>query len=242
MAEPLLSRRLEAIISMVTKDLILADIGTDHAFVPICLILRGITPFAYAMDINEGPLKRAEENIALYGLSDRIRTILSDGLAALKPKMAGSILIAGMGGDLISSILAAAPDVIRDAAELILSPHTEAYKVRIFLRTNGFMIDREDMVEEEGKYYPVIHAVYTGHNKGSEEVKSVCPDPADVYGPFLLKTKHPVLAAYLRKEEEVKTRILKQIEENSPGQHPERIRQLKDDLRLNRCAGNMMEG
>ena len=100
-----MSKRLAAIGALVTEGGILADIGTDHALLPIRLVLDGKVPRAIAMDVNEGPLARAGEAIRRAGLADRIQTRLSDGFAALKEGEADSAVIAGMGGDLVIRIL-----------------------------------------------------------------------------------------------------------------------------------------
>ena len=100
-----LSKRLQAVAGLVTAGSRLADIGTDHAYIPIYLARSGKIPEAVAMDVNRGPLERAEENIRAYELEDRIKTRLSDGFSALEQGEADSAVIAGMGGGLMSRIL-----------------------------------------------------------------------------------------------------------------------------------------
>ena len=140
--------------SMVTTGGILADIGTDHAYVPIALVQRQKIKGAIAMDINEGPLARAQEHIRAARLEEYIQTRLSDGAEALLPNEADSILIAGMGGELILHILTEGESVCSTAKELILQPQSEIHKVREYLRQHQYKIEDEDMVCEEGKYYP----------------------------------------------------------------------------------------
>lgn len=119
--------------SMVTTGGILADIGTDHAYVPIALVQRQKIKGAIAMDINEGPLARAQEHIRAARLEEYIQTRLSDGAEALLPNEADSILIAGMGGELILHILTEGESVCSTAKELILQPQSEIHKVREYL-------------------------------------------------------------------------------------------------------------
>ena len=119
---------------MVTTGGILADIGTDHAYVPIALVQRQKIKGAIAMDINEGPLARAQEHIRAARLEEYIQTRLSDGAEALLPNEADSILIAGMGGELILHILTEGESVCSTAKELILQPQSEIHKVREYLR------------------------------------------------------------------------------------------------------------
>lgn len=121
---------MKAVASMVTTGGILADIGTDHAYVPIALVQRQKIKGAIAMDINEGPLARAQEHIRAARLEEYIQTRLSDGAEALLPNEADSILIAGMGGELILHILTEGESVCSTAKELILQPQSEIHKVQ----------------------------------------------------------------------------------------------------------------
>lgn len=166
-----LSQRMEAVAAMVCPGNILADVGTDHGYIPIALVRREQIPSAIAMDLREGPLERAKEHIASAGLKDRITTRLSDGVAALSPGEADTIVIAGMGGRLIVRILQQGEQVCKAAAELILQPQSEAASVRRFLRENGYRITQEDMVLEEGKFYPIIRAEHAAES-GSRRKRS----------------------------------------------------------------------
>ena len=179
---------------MVTRGYRLADIGTDHGFVPIWLVRNGVIPSAIAMDVNRGPLERAKEHIAQAGLEGYIRTRLSDGLAGLRKGEADSILIAGMGGALTQRILEKDPPQSLGAAELILQPQSEISKVREYLCTSGWKIDAEDMVLEDGKYYPMMHCI-----RGE---MTLTPEEAE-FGPCLIASGHPILRKYLAFREKV---------------------------------------
>ena len=146
-----LSKRLQAVAALVTAGYITADIGTDHAYIPIYLVEHGLIPSAFAMDINEGPLSRAREHVEENGLSDRIELRLSDGLCALQPGEAETAVLAGMGGGLMIRILKNSPDVTAGMKEFILQPQSEIARVRAFLLEEGFLFIREDMVLEDGK-------------------------------------------------------------------------------------------
>ncbi len=113
-------------------------------------------PSAFAMDINEGPLSRAREHVEENGLSDRIELRLSDGLCALQPGEAETAVLAGMGGGLMIRILKNSPDVTAGMKEFILQPQSEIARVRAFLLEEGFLFIREDMVFEDGKFYPMM--------------------------------------------------------------------------------------
>ena len=148
--------------ALVTQGYTLADVGTDHGYIPIYLLQQKKIPAAIAMDINEGPLERAKKHIALYGLQAYIQTRLSDGVAALKPGEVEAVLIAGMGGGLVMHILKDGEKVCQSAKELILQPQSEIEHVREFLREKGYTILAEDMVYEDGKFYPMMKVQYQG--------------------------------------------------------------------------------
>ncbi len=202
-----ISKRLEAVAGMVTPGCIIADIGTDHAYIPIYLVSGGTAPRAIAMDVNRGPLEKAVIHIRQYGLSDRIETRLSDGLTAMQPGEAKSIVIAGMGGPLVIRILTEGAKCAEAAEELILQPQSEIRLVRAYLEENGYRIVQEDIVCEEGKFYPMMKAVHAEKH---------APDRMSAaqlrYGPLLLAARHPVLKDYLNREKELNERILAALE------------------------------
>lgn len=206
-----LSDRMSAVAAMVTAGGVLADVGTDHGYVPIALVERGIVPRAIAMDLREGPLAQAKKNIAMCGLANKIETRLSDGVEALAPGEADSIVIAGMGGELVVHILSNGRDVCRSVKELILQPQSELDKVRKYLRENEYDIQREDMICEDGKYYPMMKVVPgEGENERLEhqQVISELGIPVcDRYGGDLLWRRNPILLEFLYKEQELLERI-----------------------------------
>ena len=206
-----LSKRLQYVADFITPGLVLADIGTDHGFIPIYMVLADKTPKAFAMDINEGPLERATEHIEEKGLGDKIETRLSDGLQKLNGNEAEAVLIAGMGGSLVIKILDEGKHALEGVKELVLSPHTEADLVREYLKTTDFVIEKEGMVIDAGKYYVVIKArrreeneqglLYVNENEAPEGVeeklyKTLCTK----YGRLLLEEKNPILKELLTKE------------------------------------------
>ena len=193
-----LSNRLSALASLVSKGHRLADIGTDHGYIPIYLCQTGIIPSAIAMDIGKGPLQQATAHIKQQGLSSRIRTRLSDGLTALQPGEADTILIAGMGGGLVMKILSQGTHALTGSEELILQPQSEIAQVRAYLRTHGFRILEEEMILEDGKYYPMMKVVQETASGQREETVQVQVE--DAFGPVLLQKKHPVLKEWLQRE------------------------------------------
>ena len=154
-----LSKRLSAVAAAVTPGNRAADIGCDHGYVPIFLVSGGISPSAIAADVREGPLKRAEEHIREAGLESEIETRLSDGLAAIKPGEADTLILSGIGGMLLIRILRDGAACVRASKELVLSPQSDLESVRRFLKQSGCRIGYERVLEEEGKYYHIFHAV-----------------------------------------------------------------------------------
>lgn len=214
----ILSKRMQMVANMVTNGNVVADIGCDHGFVSIYLIEHDICPRVIAMDVNEGPLLRAKDHIAKRGLDSYIDIRLSDGIERLEEKEADSIVIAGMGGRLVMKILSDNMDKVRLLKEIILQPQSELHLVRRFLREQGFVIQKEDMVEEAGKYYPSMKVAYKGVDADSLlDVQNGSPflEIEEWYGPMLLKEKHPVLHRYLLKEKSIFEQILKEIRENA---------------------------
>lgn len=229
-----LSKRLQTVANAVTPGSRVADVGTDHGYVPIYLVERGLCPGAIAMDVNEGPLARAEENIRAEGLSDRIQTRKSDGLAALAPEETDAVVIAGMGGALMCRILQDATAFLEAGRELILQPQSEWFKVRRLLSASGYRIIQEWFLEEEGKYYVVIKAgpapETDRESRAGDAGDCFTDDFTCRYGAFLLDRRDPVLIAYLKKEAQKKRQILHNLSETDDKQR-QRRRQLAKELR-----------
>lgn len=200
-----LSKRMSAVAQMVPAGHITADVGCDHGFVSIYLIEHGICPHVYAADVRSGPLARAKQHIEESGLAAYITPVLSDGLKAVpvgkttdyreaeekngltaRQNAAGSadaaegadvMIAAGMGGKLTIRILSDVPEKTKQLSYLILEPQSEVWLVRRWLFENGFVIVDEDMVWEEGKFYPVIRAKNSRCEKAVDEKQDcVVPD------------------------------------------------------------------
>ena len=232
-----LSKRMRAVASMVTPGNVLADIGTDHGYVPISLVQRKKIKKAIAMDVNNGPLQRAKEHIAEYQLEEYIETRLSDGVQKLGVGEADSILIAGMGGELVMHIISDGMEVCRNAKELILQPQSELGKVRKFLRENNFEIIDEDMIIEEGKYYPMMKVVPVEEIALWEVLPEEVIPACDMYGPFLLKNGNPSLRKYLVKQHKQLTKILKELEKQPESESiKNRKQEVLKEISLNESA------
>lgn len=158
-----LKSRLNMAAQMVRKGSRIADIGTDHAYLPAALILDGTVPCAIAADLRKGPLENAEATVKHYGIAEKVQLRLSDGLKCVSRNEVDDIVIAGMGGILISEILEAAPWVKDENIQLILQPQTHDEVLRRWLWENGFEITIEDSCFEDGKTYICMAVRYTGN-------------------------------------------------------------------------------
>ena len=219
-----LSKRLQAVADLIGDNLVVADIGTDHGYIPIYLIESGKCQKAFAMDVNEGPLLRAKNHIQTHGLTECITTRLSDGVKALSVGECDCVVVAGMGGALAIKIMEEGKEVFRNLKEFVLQPQSELEKVRQYLNENGFQVVAEDMVLEDGKYYPMMRVINAIDSKYSlVELK---------YGRGLLTQKHPVLKMFLEKEVNGKQMIIQNLK-SQPGEHIKvRIQELESELEI----------
>lgn len=146
--------------SFAKKGEVIADVGTDHAYLPIYLYTSGVIKGAVVSDINEGPIERARRNIAEYSCEGAITPILCDGLSKIGEYSPDSVFILGMGGELIANIISNAEWLKENGTRLVLQPMTHSEILRDYLDKNGFEIIDETMVEDS-KIYQIIVAKYT---------------------------------------------------------------------------------
>lgn len=184
-----LSKRLATIAALVPPGSRLADIGTDHAYLPVYLVTEGVVPFAVAGEVHQGPFRVAGEALARVGLTDKISLRFGDGLAVLAPGEVDTVVIAGMGGPTIVDILTARPEVTAALTRLVLQPMQAAGVVRRWLAGNGWRLVAETLVEEDGRLYEIIAA----EQGGAEEYEPILYD----VGPLLWARRHPLLAEHL---------------------------------------------
>lgn len=207
-----LSKRLKHVADLVEMGSRLADVGTDHGYVPIYLVSKGVCSCAIAMDIRKGPLERARAHIAQSGLEDKIQVRLSDGLCELTPGEADCMVAAGMGGNLIIHILEQGREAVSKMRACILQPQSEISKVRKYLWEHQFYIEKEDMVLEDGKFYPMMR-VRPNH---TQVVEKKMYELYAQFGQFLLENKHPVLVRFVEKEYKLNQKLLGQLELKLP--------------------------
>ena len=187
-----LSPRLLGIANMIKKDSLIADIGTDHGYLPVYLLEEGIIKGAIAADINKGPLDNAKTYIEKKGYDSLIKTRLGDGIKVLKPGEVDTVIIAGMGGVLIGEILKADKKITNIIKHFILQPITTSEDLRRYLISNDYKIIDENLVREGDRIYEIIHAVH-----GSEVYEK------EVYyeiGKKLIEKNHPLLGVIIEKK------------------------------------------
>lgn len=184
-----LGERLNAIALRAAGGGPMADIGTDHAYLPIYLIEQDYIPRAIAVEVREGPFQTAKDMIQRAGLTDRIDLRFGNGLEPLRPAEVNTIAIAGMGGATIIEILEGRPDVTAAAQRLILQPMTAAGALRRWLGKHGWRLADEELVHEEGRLYEVIVA-----EQGEAESFD---DILYEIGPVLWAKKPPLLLTHI---------------------------------------------
>ena len=237
-----LSERLRTVAGMVTRGNVVCDVGCDHGFTAIYLVQKGISPRALAMDLREGPLSAAGEHIAACGLGERIETRLSDGLHKYKIGEADTLICAGMGGGLMTRILAEEREKTDSFRELVLQPQSELQQFRRFLRENGYRIQDEDILLEEGKFYQVIRAVADrergsqgGNVQMSGETDAELCKLEDRYGPVLLRKRTPVFLSFLQREEAICEEILARLRSQGLADDKRRERYEEVETQLQDC-------
>lgn len=181
-----LQPRLRAIADLVPPGSLLADVGTDHGYIPAALLLEGRIDQAIASDIGREPLDHASRTARQWGVADRMDLRLCDGLSAIAPGEADTVVIAGMGGDNIASILSAAPWT-RENTLLLLQPMSKAEVLRRWLPENGYAVTAEELVLDKGTIYPIL-SVRGGHMPPATD--------EEAYGGFLLG-EDPLWGPYL---------------------------------------------
>ena len=224
-----------------------ADVGCDHGYVSMYLVLRGISKSAIAMDVRKGPLSQAEGNVHEFGLEDKVSLRLSDGLSALKLGEADSLVIAGMGGRLMMSILDMADIRALGIRMGVLQPQSELMQFRQYIRQHGYCIADERIVFEDGKYYfPMLidffHESGGSSSPGIRELAGLLSDGGDIsrddyetalrlsdrYGVFNILRRDELLIRFLRHGLEVGRSILTGLD---PHEHSDRYEEVNTELK-----------
>lgn len=201
-----LSKRLQCISQMIQACQCLCDIGTDHAHIPIDAVSRGVAVKAIASDVRTGPCETARKNIAAHGFAQQIEARMGSGFATIQQGECDCVVIAGMGGNLMLDLFREAGELPKHLKQLVVQPQNALERVRKFFYAEGYEIQKEELVLEEGKFYTVFSVTYTGKKQEKERIY-------EYIGEYLLKHKDPLLKAYLEKEIQRLKRILTQTEQ-----------------------------
>lgn len=220
-----LSLRLAAIGELVTEGNRLVDVGCDHGYLPVYLIQNKKIPSAIAMDVGKGPLMRAKEHIEEYGLTEYIETRLSDGLSKLAAGEGDTLVIAGMGGPLMERILSQGSKVTESFQEMILQPQSDIPHFRKFIYEKGWKIIAENLILEDGKYYPMMKVV-----PKKEEIPYTLEE--QWFGRFLLRDRHPVLKEYLLREKRIREEIVRNLGAAEKENAQKRLKEVEEEMQL----------
>lgn len=207
-----LSLRLRTICNMIDSCKTIADIGTDHGYIPIYLIKNKICEFAIACDINKGPLEKAKENIKLENLEDNISLRLGSGFNVITPGEANVAIIAGMGGHLIKDLIESGMEVFKSLDYLILQPVQNPDVLRKYIYDNGFEIIKEELCIDEKIFYEIIKIRYVNAN---ENIRKVENNIFYEVSYDLIKQKHPLVNNFIQYKINRYSNILKYIQEDS---------------------------
>lgn len=212
--------RLQAIAKFVPQGARLADIGTDHAYLPAFLLKEKKIAFAIAADVAAAPCKVAKTTLAMQGVSAVAQVRQGDGLKVLRPGECDTIVMAGMGGTTIMEILTASPEVAKSAKRLILQPMIAADKLRRFLEDEGYGIVAEDLVED-GKYlYEIIVAA-------AGAPVTVADGAGYLLGPKLLQEQHPLLSKQIAKQKDILLRVCAGMEQSPEAMNSDKYKETK---------------
>lgn len=226
----MLSKRMQEIVTMLEREeqkdgmiSCVLDIGCDHAFVSIACIKKNIAKRVIAMDVREGPLQIAQANTRKYGVEKSVELRLSNGFEQARPREAAWAVIAGMGGELMRSILEKGKPHLDAGIGLVLQPQSEPEVVRYLLSEERYKIIDESFLEEDGKFYTIIKAI-----KNSERASLTAAEA--IYGPVLLQRMEPLFVHYLQSEREKKEELLRMLSDKDTESARIRIETLKQEI------------
>ncbi len=215
-----LTKRLAVIASYIPDGSTVADIGTDHAYLPAYLVLEGIAPKAIATDIHNAPFQSALKTVEAHCLLNKISVRLGNGLDVLRPGEADVIVVAGMGGRNMEEVFEKAPEVLRQTNRLVLQPMTAVDMVRQWLWNHNWQIVDEDLLREDDKFYQVLVA------EPGEDLHKGDPE----FGVNLIKKGHPLMGELLQKREAQYGQVLNEIRRQAKTEIKEKEQQVEAKL------------
>ncbi|MCF6137948.1 tRNA (adenine(22)-N(1))-methyltransferase [Pseudalkalibacillus berkeleyi] len=206
-----LSERLKKVTTYIPIESVIADIGSDHAYLPCYAVQNGLIKSAIAGEVNQGPFDSALSQVKALRLENQIEVRLGDGLEVVSPNEVNVVVIAGMGGQLISNILNRGKARLEEVHRLILQPNMGAKFIREWLEANGWALITESILEEDEKIYEILVAERT-------ETTNPLSDAERLLGPFLMREKNETFIKKWEREQMNWKRIVNQLEQANPSE------------------------
>ncbi len=219
-----LTPRLEAVANLVSDNTKIADIGTDHGYIPVYLMKKNKIKCAIAADVNKGPLNNAKKEINSNNLENKIELRLGSGLSVLKIGEVDEVVIAGMGGVLISELIESELEIAKKLDKMILQPMQASSELRKYLYKNGFIIEEEILVKEDFRIYEIMVVKYIGGEIFQED---------EIYyeiGNVLLKNKDCLILEFIDKKIREYSKIIKKIEGKEGGKIESKIYECRSKI------------
>jgi tRNA (adenine22-N1)-methyltransferase len=224
-----LSKRLQALVDFVPQGAKVADIGTDHGYIPINLVENAKANFVVGVDVNKGPLQSAERAVREAGLGDKINLRLGDGLQVIKPGEVDTLIIAGMGGPTMIEIFEESPEVLAKTTRLILQPMIASATLREWLVKQNWEIIDEELVFEEGRIYEIILCEPLTKLEGSNLVDKYSIGQLEI-GPKLLERDHPLLSKHAERVRNTYNNIIKEVSKSNSEEAQVKLKELEYKL------------
>ncbi|MCZ0067443.1 tRNA (adenine(22)-N(1))-methyltransferase TrmK [Bacillus sonorensis] len=225
-----LSKRLQTVAEHIPKGAVMADIGSDHAYLPCYCVLNDLASAAIAGEITDGPFLSAKQQVEKLNLSSLISVRKGDGLEVIQKGEVNAITIAGMGGSLIAHILESGKGKLTGKERLILQPNIHARHIREWLYKEGYALIKEDILEEDGKCYEVLVAE-TGDKDAA--YKDISFRAGVLVGPFLAKEKTDVFVKKWSQELEHLKKIYQQIKVAAPSiENQQKLNELSERIEI----------
>lgn len=225
-----LSKRLQTIASYIPKGSRVADIGTDHAYLPIYLVQASISPFVVAGEVNPGPLKSAKDQVEAYQLASFIHVRKGDGLAVVKSGEVDVVTIAGMGGALICDILDRGGRQLKGVRRLVLQPNVAEKQVRKWLFSHGWSLTAEAILEEDGKIYEILVAEPGDPQKAYGKNRPL--DVQMTFGPLLLAEGSEEFQKKWRREWRKKRRVAESLSRSSREEAKRKLDEVQKEIKM----------
>ncbi|WP_112181335.1 tRNA (adenine(22)-N(1))-methyltransferase [Paraliobacillus zengyii] len=226
MNEKLLSDRLHTVAKYIPKKAYFADIGSDHAYLPSYICSNDSTSFAIAGELNDGPFQSAKDNVKALNLTSQIDVVKGNGLEVIANYPVRQIVIAGMGGGLIRSILDSGKDKLSNIERVIVQPNVDAHLVREWFSTHCYQLVAEQIIKEDGHIYEVLVADHGDGLIGYHDLKKEL-----LFGPHLLREKNETFKEKWELEKNNRLRVIEQMKQARTINH-EKLTTFKQEVKV----------